>query len=80
VARPETFVGVMTEKLLTYALGRGLEYYDMPAVRRIVGDAAENGFRFSSLVAGVVNSPAFQMKSKLAPAGEGTPVALRRSN
>jgi hypothetical protein len=80
VARPETFVGVMTEKLLTYALGRGLEYYDMPAVRRIVGDAAENGFRFSSLVAGVVNSPAFQMKSKLAPAREGTAVALRRSN
>ncbi|MBA0088945.1 MAG: DUF1592 domain-containing protein, partial [Acidobacteria bacterium Pan2503] len=55
VARPETFVGVMTEKLLTYALGRGLEYYDMPAVRTIVGDAAENGFRFSSLVAGLVN-------------------------
>ena len=80
VARPETFVGVMTEKLLTYALGRGLEYYDMPAVRRIVGDAAENGFRFSSLVAGVVNSPAFQMKSKLAPARESTAVALRRSN
>ena len=80
VARPETFVGVMTEKLLTYALGRGLEYYDMPAVRRIVGDAAENGFRFSSLVAGVVNSPAFQMKSKLAPASESTTVALRRSN
>ena len=41
VAQPEIFVGVMTEKLLTYALGRGLEYYDMPAVRKIVRDAQE---------------------------------------
>jgi len=78
VARPEVFVGVMTEKLLTYALGRGLEYYDMPAVRKIVHDAAANGFRFSSLVAGVVNSPPFQMKIKKAPASEATTVAARQ--
>ena len=44
--QPEIFVGVMTEKMLTYALGRGLEYYDMPAVRKIVRDAAEQGFPF----------------------------------
>jgi hypothetical protein len=74
-ARPEVFVGVMTERLLTYALGRGLEYYDMPAVRKIVQDAAANGFRFSSLVNGVVNSPPFQMKIK--KASEGTTVAAR---
>jgi len=56
------FVGVMTEKLLTYALGRGLEYYDMPAVRKIVHDAAGQDYRFSSLVLGIVNSAPFEMK------------------
>jgi hypothetical protein len=63
LARPNVFVGVMTEKLLTYALGRGLEYYDMPAVRKIVADASNNDFRFSSLVMGVVSSPPFEMKA-----------------
>jgi cytochrome c553 len=62
VAQPEIFVGVMTEKMLTYALGRGLEYYDMPAVRRIVRDAKTKDFRFSSLVLGVARSTPFQMK------------------
>jgi mono/diheme cytochrome c family protein len=62
VAHPEIFVGVMTEKMLTYALGRGLEYYDMPAVRRIVGDAKTKDFRFSSIVLGVARSTPFQMK------------------
>ena len=63
-SRPEVFVGVMTEKLMTYALGRGVEYYDMPAVRKIVQDAATHDFRFSSLIAGVVKSTPFQMKVK----------------
>jgi uncharacterized protein DUF1592/uncharacterized protein DUF1588/uncharacterized protein DUF1587/uncharacterized protein DUF1585/uncharacterized protein DUF1595/cbb3-type cytochrome c oxidase subunit III len=62
VSRPETFIGVMTEKLLTYSLGRGVEYYDMPAVRKIVRDAAANDYRFSSLVLGVVKSTPFEMK------------------
>jgi hypothetical protein len=62
VAHPEIFVGVMTEKMLTYALGRGLEYYDMPAVRRIVRDAKTKDFRFSSIVLGVARSTPFQMK------------------
>jgi len=62
VSRPETFVGVMTEKLMTYALGRGVEYYDMPAVRKIVRDAGTHDFRFSSLVLGVVKSTPFEMK------------------
>jgi hypothetical protein len=77
LGRPGVFVGVMTEKLLTYALGRGVEYYDMPAVRKIVGDTGANGFRFSSLVLGVVNSPPFLMKTK--KASEGT-VTARLSN
>jgi hypothetical protein len=62
VAQPEIFVGVMTEKMLTYALGRGLEYYDMPAVRTIVRDAKNRDFRFSSIVLGIARSMPFQMK------------------
>ena len=59
---PDVFVGVMTEKLLTYALGRGVKYYDMPAVRKIVRDAHDNDYRFSSLILGIVNSTPFQMR------------------
>jgi mono/diheme cytochrome c family protein len=62
VSQQDIFVGVMTEKMLTYALGRGLEYYDMPAVRKIVQDARNNDFRFSSLITGIVKSTPFQMK------------------
>ena len=66
-SRPEVFVGVMTEKLMTYALGRGVEYYDMPAVRKIVRDAGARDFKFSALIAGVVKSTPFQMKLKASP-------------
>jgi cytochrome c551/c552 len=76
-ARPETFVGVLTEKLMTYALGRGLEYYDMPAVRKIVADAKAHDFRFSYLINGVINSPEFQMKKATK---EPTAVATAKSN
>ncbi|HWF06861.1 MAG TPA: DUF1592 domain-containing protein [Bryobacteraceae bacterium] len=62
LAHPERFVGTMTEKLMTYALGRGLEYYDMPVVRGITRDAARNDYRFSSIVMGIVNSTPFQMR------------------
>jgi len=62
VAQPEVFVGVMTEKMLTYALGRGLEYYDMPAVRRVVRDGKGADYRFSSIVLGIARSTPFQMK------------------
>jgi hypothetical protein len=58
------FVQTLTERLLTYALGRGVEYYDMPAVRKIVRGAAANESRFSSLVLGIVNSEPFQMNQK----------------
>ena len=62
VSRSDRFVATMTEKLLTYALGRGLEFYDMPAVRTITSQAARNDHHFSSLVLGVVNSMPFQMR------------------
>jgi hypothetical protein len=61
-SRPEVFVGVLTERLLTYASGRGLEHYDMPAVRNIVQDARSTNYRFSSIVLGVARSVPFQMK------------------
>jgi mono/diheme cytochrome c family protein len=65
------FVRTLTEKLMTYALGRGVEYYDMPVVRRIAADAERNGYKFSSIVLGIVSSPQFQMRSKAeAPADE----------
>jgi len=60
------FVRVVTEKLLTYALGRGVEYYDMPTVRAIDHVAEQNNNRFSSLVLGIVKSAPFQMNVKAA--------------
>jgi hypothetical protein len=63
LARREQFATTLTEKLLTYALGRGVEYYDQPAVRAIVRDAARRDYRFATaLVAGVVRSTPFQMR------------------
>src|SRR5262249_47954029 len=60
----DQFVRVVAEKLLTYALGRGVEYQDMPLVRSIVRDADGTGYRFSSVILGIVKSPAFQMNMK----------------
>jgi hypothetical protein len=57
---------VVAEKLLTYALGRGVEYDDMPLVRSIVRDSASTKYKFSSLVMNIVKSPAFQMNMKTA--------------
>jgi cytochrome c5 len=62
LTHPEQFVRTMTEKLLTYGLGRGLEYYDMPVVRGIARDAARQNYRFSALITGIVKSTPFQMK------------------
>ena len=59
VRRPERFVTTVTEKLLTYALGRGVEYYDMPAVRKIVADVAADDYRFQSIVVEIVKSYPF---------------------
>ena len=62
VSKPERFVNTLTEKLLIYALGRGLEHYDAPAVRAIAREAAGADHRFSSLIIGIVNSPPFRMR------------------
>ncbi len=62
------FVQTIAERLLTYALGRGVEYYDMPVVRSIVRDAASQENRFSALIMGVVNSKPFQMNQRAEPA------------
>jgi hypothetical protein len=79
VSRPEVFVGTLTEKLLTYALGRGLDYHDMPAVRAIVRDAATKNYRFSALVLGVVHSTPFQMRMAAQPEGDGLPIQTAQS-
>ena len=60
--RPELLVTTVSEKLLAFALGRAVEYYDAPAVRRIVRDAERDGYRFSSLILGIVRSTPFQMR------------------
>jgi len=52
----------VTEKLLTYALGRGVEYYDQPALRKILKQAAPNNYHWSDLIFGIVNSEPFQMR------------------
>jgi cytochrome c5 len=62
---PEQFVQTMTEKLLTYGLGRRLEYYDMPGVRKIVRDAGRDNYRFSSIIMGIIRSAPFQMSVKV---------------
>lgn len=67
LSRPEAFVTVVTEKMLTYALGRGLEPDDMPVVRRIVKKTAQNDYRLSSIIMGIVESAPFQMRTKLEP-------------
>ncbi len=63
--RPEVFVGTLTEKLLTYALGRGVEYYDGPAVRGIVRQAQKEDYRFSAIIEQIVNSTPFRMRKSL---------------
>ena len=62
LGRPDLFVTTLTEKLLIYALGRGVEHHDAPAIRAITREAAAGGHRFSSLILGVVKSPPFQMR------------------
>lgn len=61
--RPDLFARTLTEKLLTFALGRGVEHFDAPAVRQIVREAKDNDYRFSSIVLGIVRSVPFQMRS-----------------
>lgn len=65
VSRPEMFAGTLAQKLLIYALGRGLDYRDMPAVRGIVREAAQNNYRIASVILGVVRSTPFQMRTTI---------------
>jgi cytochrome c5 len=91
LSRPELFAGTLTEKLLTFALGRGVEYYDAPAVRKIVRDAEKDRYRFSSLIVGIVKSVPFQLRraadradgpastERREPTGETAPAATTTS-
>jgi hypothetical protein len=63
LSQPDQFPRTVTEKLMTYGLGRMLQYYDRPAVRKIVRDAAPTDYRWSSLIVGIVKSPTFQMRT-----------------
>jgi hypothetical protein len=77
VRNPEQFATVVTEKLLTYALGRGVEYYDAPATRQIVRGAAAGKYGLASLIVGVVKSTPFQMRITM-PAPSSATVAQSR--
>jgi hypothetical protein len=70
--QPEMFVGTVVEKLMTYALGRGVAAEDMPSVRAIVRDASSRDYRFSSLVLGIVKSTPFTMRIKASTSAEAT--------
>lgn len=69
--RPELFASALTEKLLTFALGRGVEHYDAPAVRKIVRDAADENYRLSSIIVGIVRSVPFTMRRATGSEGTG---------
>jgi len=73
--RPEAFVTVITERMMTYALGRGLEPADMPVVRRIVKKAGQNGYRLSTIINEITASAPFQMRTRLEPVQQGNTVA-----
>ncbi len=75
LARPDVFAGTVTEKLMTYALGRGLEPVDMPVVRSIVNAAARNHYSMQSIILGIVESSPFQKRTKLTDNGAVKTVA-----
>jgi hypothetical protein len=78
VSHPDQFVQTMTEKFLSYALGRSLTAYDMPTVRKIVRDAARDNYRFSSIVLGIAQSAPFQMERTPEAAPKQVQVASRQ--
>jgi len=79
-ARPEMFVRTITSMLLTYGLGRGLEYYDTPVVRQIARDAGKKDYHFSEIILGIIKSAPFQMKVKKSPEAETPSVAADASD
>jgi hypothetical protein len=83
MSRPNIFVTTLTEKLMTYALGRGTDFSDEPSIRAIVARAAADHYHFSDLISGIVKSPEFRMKLKTAPDAQSPPVktaSLLREN
>jgi hypothetical protein len=76
--RVDQFAQIITEKLMTYAVGRHVEYRDMPAVRQIVRASAANGYKFEDIVLGVVNSAAFRRRE--APAALPATTTAQASN
>ena len=72
VSHKEDFVRTFTGKLLAYGIGRGIEYYDLPAIRKIARDAAHNDYRWSSIVLGVVDSAPFRMGISVGGQSGGT--------
>jgi hypothetical protein len=77
LGRPDAFITVLTERMMTYALGRGIEPSDMPVVRGIVKKASLNNYRLASIVQSIVESAPFQMRTRLEP--EGTPNRVAQS-
>jgi hypothetical protein len=77
VARPDVFVGNVTERMLTYALGRGLEPIDRPVIRNILRTASANDYRFLSVIQGIVESAPFQMRTK---PGQNTEQRIAQAN
>jgi hypothetical protein len=75
LTHPEAFVTVVTERMMVYALGRGLEPADMPVVRRIVRKAGQNGYRLSTVVNEIIESAPFKMRTRLEPAQQSNTVA-----
>jgi hypothetical protein len=71
--QPELFVSTVVEKMMTFALGRGVAAADMPSVRTIIRDAAGREYRFTNLVLGIVKSPPFTMRMKVLPEREAQP-------
>ena len=67
LSKKDQFVTTATERLLTYALGRGVEAFDMPAIRKIVRDAGPGDYRWSSLITGIAKSVPFQMRRAQQP-------------
>jgi hypothetical protein len=65
LTRPEVFVGTVTEKLMIYALGRGLDPVDMPVVRSVLKGASKNNYAMQSIILGIVQSSPFQMRTTL---------------
>jgi hypothetical protein len=80
LSRPELFVGAFTEKLMMYALGRNVQYYDAPAIRSIVRGARGQNYAFSAIVEGIVESVPFTMRNVYADTPAPTVAAARATN